>query len=133
VRRFLPLLPLPFLLLLAPAPVEQQMHDCGLIPGHRYWVAKGGRLVGEDVVVEDATYCIIPEGVILSVYWDERPPRARLVVHASCSPAEDEEARLTRMVEQARTFVRSNGFSDADITVERSECASPRRLDVVVE
>ena len=130
MSRYLPLL---FLLLLAPSPVEREMEDCGLVPGQRYWIAKGGRLIGEDVVVEDATYCIIPEGVILSVYWDERPPRARLIAHASCTAAEDEEAKLSRMIEQARTFVRSNGFKDEEISVERAECATPRRLDVVVE
>lgn len=127
------LLPAMALLLLAPSPAGEEQLDCGLVPGERYWVTRGGKLVGDDIVVGDATNCIIPEGAILSVYWDERAPRARLVVHAACSPPADEEARVARMVAQARKFVRDNGFADEDVLVERSECATPRRLDVVVE
>jgi hypothetical protein len=121
------------LLLLAPSPAGEEQLDCGLVPGERYWVTRGGKLVGDDIVVEDATNCIIPEGAILSVFWDERPPTARLVVHAACTPTADEEAKVARMVQQARKFVRDNGFSDDSVVVEQAACASPRRLDVVVE
>ena len=122
---------LPFLLLLAPTPTEKQ--DCGLVAGQRYWVVAGGGLVGDDLVVADATDCIIPEGVILSVHWNETPPRSRILVHPACSPTKDDEAILRRMTEQARAFLRQNGFDDANISVERTECATPKRVDVVVE
>lgn len=122
---------LPFLLLLAPAPAGKR--DCGLVAGQRYWVVRGGGLIGEDVVVEDSTDCIIPEGVILSIQWNEAPPKSRIVIHPACTPVKDDEVVLGRMTEQAREFLRQNGFDDANIAVERAECATPKRVDVVVE
>ena len=126
-----PLRVIPFLLLLAPAPAGQR--DCGLVAGQRYWIVRGGGLIGDDVVVEDSTDCYIPEGIILSVQWNESPPKSRILVHPACTPAADDEAMLTKMTEQARGFLRQNGFSDENITVERRECATPKRVDVVVE
>lgn len=130
MRRLLLLLPL---LLLAPSPASEELLDCGIVPGERYWITRGGKLVGDDLVVEDVTACIIPEGTILSVFWDERAPTVRLVVHAACAPSADEEAKVARMVEQARGFVRENGFADESVTLTRAECATPRRVDVSVE
>lgn len=125
--RFLPV----FLLLLAPAPAGRR--DCGLVPGERYWFLRGGGLVGNDVYVEDASDCDIPVGVILSVQWNEAPPKSRIVVHPSCDPPAGEEAALSRMEKQAREFLHQSGFTDSNIAVERGECANPKHVDVVIE
>jgi len=116
------------LLLLFPSHANERV-DCGFVPGERYWITTGGVVFPDTSVLTEWGACDIPEGVILSVRWDEAPGYT-IEVYPACDPSPDEEAQIATLVEKARKMLSERGIDATGIPVRRMECSERRRVDV---
>jgi len=107
-------------------------HDCGFKPGERYWITTRGIVFPDGHLLEDYPHCVIPEGVVLSLLWDDVPGGSQYVIetHPACSPEKDEAEEVTVLVARARKALDSKGIPSADVPVREGPCAERRRVDV---
>ena len=79
--------------------------------------------------------CEIPEGFTLSVRVEEVTPaviRVRLVSHAACEAAPDEDDRMRSLRKRALRKARSKWGADFSVSYVTSECADVRRVEARV-
>lgn len=117
------------LLLLLPSRAAER-EECGLVAGERYWVTTEGLVFPDGALLAEWKTCRFPEGVILSVRWDEDPGYA-IEAHPACVAAEDEDAQLRALVERARAALAERGIEPSAVPVHPAACAERRRADVV--
>jgi hypothetical protein len=109
-----------------------EQRDCGFVAGERYWITMRGIVFPDGHLLEDYRPCIIPEGVVLAVLWDETPDISQYVIetHASCAPLPNEAEEVAALVIRARKALDAKGIAAADVPVYEGACAERRRVDV---
>ena len=122
----IPVVPLAFALS-APA---WGLEDCGLVPGDRWWIVRGGLLVsddGERAVLSAA--CEIPAGVTLSLRVENVPPPTVLTIVPPCGEGED--SFVAREGAKARGYLEARGVREIEVVV--TSCASIPSITATVK
>lgn len=97
------------------------MEDCGLAPGERWWIVRGGLLISDtDGRIVDAMTCIIPIGVTLSLRVEEAAMPTVLTIVPPCGP--DAGAFVVREGAKARGYLEARGVREVEVVV--APCAA---------
>jgi hypothetical protein len=128
------------LLLLLPSSLAGDRVDCGIQPGERYWITTAGLVFPDGSVRVDWRNCVLMEGVIFSVLWDEAPAepsppavptppaarRYRVESHSDCTgTAEEQKARSQRQAERVRDQLVERGATPDAVELVALGCTRP--------
>lgn len=104
------------------------MEDCGLLPGDRWWVVKGGLLICDtDGRIVDGKACEIPAGVTLSLRVEDVPPPTVLTIVPPCG----DEGFVTREGAKARRYLEARGVREVEVVV--APCAATPSITATVK
>ena len=103
--------------------------DCGIAPGERWWLTRGGLLICDtDGRVVDASACDIPAGVTLSLRVEEVAPPTLLTITPPCDGT---DAFVAREGAKARAYLKARGVREVEIVV--TSCAAKPAITAKVK
>jgi hypothetical protein len=128
VARFL----LCLLLLLLPSSVagSRDRVDCGISPGERYTVTLRGLVFPDGSLLVNWSECKIPEGVVLTVAWDEAGPVYSLEVYPACSPSPEARQQLIDLVKKAKAALSERGVDPDAVPTTEMPCVARPHVDI---